>query len=131
MNPWAVMKNPLTMEDYMNARWIAEPVNLFDCDMPVNGAFAFLLAREDIATVERYWSFGDFHSSAAGFVLRLRDGRRAYAELQHTHAYEQVEDFRVDVVPLDADEPPPMPTRPLEPREWSDETAHLDRVLAG
>lgn len=49
MNPWAVMKTPLTMEDYLNARWIAEPVNLFDCDMPVNGAFAFLLAREDIA----------------------------------------------------------------------------------
>ena len=88
-------------------------------------------AREDIATVERYWSFGDLHSSAAGFVLRLKDGRRAYAELQHTHAYEQVEDFRVDVVLLDAGEPPPMPARPLEPREWSDETAHLDRVLAG
>ena len=49
MNPWAVMKNPLSMDDYMNARWIAEPVNLFDCDMPVNGAFAFLLTREDIA----------------------------------------------------------------------------------
>ena len=49
MNPWAVMKTPLTMDDYMNARWIAEPVCLFDCDMPVNGAFAFLMTREDIA----------------------------------------------------------------------------------
>ena len=88
-------------------------------------------ARDDIAGVERYWSFGDYHSSAAGFVLRLRDGRRAYAELQHTHAYEQVEDFRVDIVPLDGDEPPPQPARPLEPRVWSDDTAHLDRVLAG
>ena len=88
-------------------------------------------APADIARVERYWSFGDLHSSAAGFVLRLKDGRRAYAELQHTHAYEQVEDFRVDVVPLGADEPPPQPARPLEPREWSDDTAHLDRVLAG
>jgi hypothetical protein len=88
-------------------------------------------AREDIATVERYWTFGDLHSSAAGFVLRLKDGRRAYAELQHTHAYEQVEDFRVDIVPLDGGEDPPQPARPLEPRVWSDETAHLDRVIAG
>ena len=87
-------------------------------------------AAGDIAHVESFWTFGDMHSSSAGFVVALKDGRRAYAELQHTHAYEQVEDFRVDVVPLDADEPPPMPTRPLEPREWSDETAHLDRVLA-
>ena len=88
-------------------------------------------AREDIATVERYWTFGDLHSSAAGFVFRLKDGRRAYAELQHTHAYEQVEDFRVDIVPLDRDENPPQPVRPLEPRVWSDETAHLDRVIEG
>ena len=88
-------------------------------------------ARGDIARVERYWSFGDFHSSAAGFVLKLKDGRRAYAELKHSHAYEQVEDFRVDVIPLHEGEEPPTPVRPLEPRLWSDATAHLDRCLAG
>ncbi len=49
MNPWAVMKKPLTMEDYLSSRWIAEPVRLLDCDMPVNGAFAFLMTTEDIA----------------------------------------------------------------------------------
>ena len=86
-------------------------------------------ARGDIAGVERYWSFGDLHSSAAGFVLKLRNGRRAYAELQHTHAYEQVEDFRVDVMLLDGTEDPPMPARPLEPRVWSNDTAHLNRRL--
>jgi acetyl-CoA acetyltransferase len=49
LNPWAYQKTPLTMEDYLNSRWIAEPVRLLDCDIPVNGAFAFLMTREDIA----------------------------------------------------------------------------------
>ena len=48
-NPWAVMKDPMTLDDYLNSRIIAEPLRLFDCDMPVNGAFAFLMMREDIA----------------------------------------------------------------------------------
>ena len=49
LNPWAVHKVPLTMDDYLNSRWIAEPVRLLDCDMPVNGAYAFLMTRGDIA----------------------------------------------------------------------------------
>ena len=49
LNPWAVMKSPLTMEEYLNSRVIAAPVRLFDCDMPINGACATIMAREDIA----------------------------------------------------------------------------------
>jgi acetyl-CoA acetyltransferase len=54
LNPWAYQKKPLTMDDYLSSRWIAEPVRLLDCDMPVNGAFAFLMAREDIARTLRW-----------------------------------------------------------------------------
>ena len=49
LNPWAVMKTPITIDDYMSSRPIAEPLKLFDCDMPVNGAFAALMTREDRA----------------------------------------------------------------------------------
>ena len=49
LNPWAYQKTPLTIEDYLNSRWISDPVRLLDCDVPVNGAFAFLMARDDIA----------------------------------------------------------------------------------
>lgn len=48
-NPWAIMNTPMTLDDYMSSRFIADPVRLFDCDMPVNGAYAFLMTREDIA----------------------------------------------------------------------------------
>lgn len=46
LNPAAVFRTPLTVEDYLAARTICDPVRLFDCDMPVNGAYAYLLTRE-------------------------------------------------------------------------------------
>ena len=48
-NPNAVMKKPLTLEQYMNARPIADPIALFDCVMPCAGAEAFLVMSEDRA----------------------------------------------------------------------------------
>ncbi len=88
-------------------------------------------ARGDIAGVERYWTFSDMHSSSAGFVLALKGGRRAYVGLQHWHAFEQVEDFRIDVAFLaGAHSLPALP--PGEPvGGWLTETAHLGRAIAG
>ncbi len=83
----------------------------------------------DIARVEGFWTFGDMHSSEAGFVLRLKDGRRAHVELLHTHAFEQVEDLRIEVAFLAGEGLPPLP--PDAPvTAWSSDTVHLDRVLA-
>lgn len=48
-NPRAVMKKPLTMEQYLNARPISDPIALFDCVMPCAGAEAFLVMSEDEA----------------------------------------------------------------------------------
>lgn len=42
-NPHAIMKSPLTMEQYLGARDISDPIALFDCVMPVAGAEAFLV----------------------------------------------------------------------------------------
>jgi acetyl-CoA acetyltransferase len=69
--PYALMKKPLTLEDYLNARAISDPVHLFDCVMPCAGAEAFLVCREDrarslglkatriLATIERHNAFPD------------------------------------------------------------------------
>lgn len=48
-NPRALMKKPLSMEQYLNARQIADPIALFDCVMPCAGAEAFLVMSEDRA----------------------------------------------------------------------------------
>jgi len=67
--PYAMMRKKLTLDEYMNARPIADPIHLFDCVMPCAGAEAFLVCREDTAkslglsgvrilsTVERHNAF--------------------------------------------------------------------------
>jgi acetyl-CoA acetyltransferase len=47
--PYAMMKKKLTLEEYMAARPIADPIHLFDCVMPCAGAEAFLVCGEDTA----------------------------------------------------------------------------------
>ena len=48
-NPHAVMKKPLSLQQYMDARPISDPIALFDCVMPVAGSEAYLVMREDEA----------------------------------------------------------------------------------
>lgn len=67
--PNAIMKAPLTLEQYLSARPISEPFGLFDCVMPCAGAEGFLVMREDeaqsrglayariSATIERHNAF--------------------------------------------------------------------------
>lgn len=51
-NPQAVMKKPLSLEDYLNARMISDPIGLFDCVMPCAGAEAFVMMREEAAVAK-------------------------------------------------------------------------------
>jgi acetyl-CoA acetyltransferase len=50
LNPRAIWKgSPLTREDYFAAPYISTPLRLLDCDMPVDGAVAIIVARADRA----------------------------------------------------------------------------------
>jgi acetyl-CoA acetyltransferase len=69
--PWALLRKPLTLEAYLEARPIADPIHLFDCVMPCAGAEAFLVCRAEtakslglvgiqiLATIERHNAFMD------------------------------------------------------------------------
>src|SRR6476620_9910535 len=46
--PYALMKKPLTLDEYLGARAISDPIHLFDCVMPCAGAEAFLVCGEDV-----------------------------------------------------------------------------------
>jgi acetyl-CoA acetyltransferase len=49
-NPSAYFyETPLTFEEYMNSRMIADPLCLFDCDIPVQGAAAVVLTTAERA----------------------------------------------------------------------------------
>jgi acetyl-CoA acetyltransferase len=49
LNPNAIMKKPLTIDEYSASRWIADPIHLLDCDYPVNGAYAYIVALPEMA----------------------------------------------------------------------------------
>src|SRR6195952_1989022 len=49
LNPDAIFRDPLTMDDYLGARMISEPLCLFDCDIPCDGATAVIISRRDAA----------------------------------------------------------------------------------
>jgi acetyl-CoA acetyltransferase len=42
---------PLTVEDVLSARMVAEPLSIYDCDLPVQGCGAFVLTSADRATL--------------------------------------------------------------------------------
>ncbi len=48
-NPKAIYREPLTLDDYLSARLISTPFCLYDCDVPVDGATAFVISRADVA----------------------------------------------------------------------------------
>jgi acetyl-CoA acetyltransferase len=94
--PHALFKKPLTLEEYLAARPIAEPLHLFDCVMPCAGAEGFLVLREErakalgvryarlLATIERHNAFAtDPVQLRAGWALD-RDELYAQAGVEPT-----------------------------------------------
>jgi len=49
MNPLAMMRDPITMEEYHNSRWITSPFHLFDCCVESDGGAACLLTSAERA----------------------------------------------------------------------------------
>src|ERR1700689_2469015 len=94
--PTAVMKKPLTLEEYLTARPIADPLRLYDCVMPCAGAEAFLVLRREeaeklglsyariLATIERHNAYPDDPIQYRGGWALDSDEMYAQAEIGPT-----------------------------------------------
>lgn len=49
LNPKAVYRDPLSLDDYLAARLVSTPFCLFDCDVPCDGATAVIVSRVERA----------------------------------------------------------------------------------
>lgn len=77
--PHALLRNRLSIRDYLDARLIADPIRLYDCVMPCAGAEAFLVTDESIARSHR-WPFArilatiERHNAFADDPVQYRGG---------------------------------------------------------
>jgi acetyl-CoA acetyltransferase len=108
-NPLTLFKKPLTLEDYLNAREIADPLKLFDCVMPCAGAEGFLVLTEDharqlglpyariLGTIERHNAFPDDPIQDRGGWMLDRDDLYAQAALgpEDLDFFEAYDDYPV------------------------------------
>lgn len=84
-NPNALFREPLTIEEYLDARPIAEPIHLFDCVMPCAGAEAVLVVDEDLAASSgrapvRIASFAERHNGRPEETVALTPGWEQFAD---------------------------------------------------
>jgi acetyl-CoA acetyltransferase len=49
LNPKAIYREPMTLDDYLASRMITSPLRLFDCDVPCDGCTAIIVSRADAA----------------------------------------------------------------------------------
>jgi acetyl-CoA acetyltransferase len=49
LNPAAVYREPMTMDDYLNARMITTPFGLYDCDVPCDASVAVVVSAAETA----------------------------------------------------------------------------------
>jgi acetyl-CoA acetyltransferase len=49
LNPNAIYRDPLTLDDYFASRMITSPLRLFDCDVPCDGGTAVVVSRLEAA----------------------------------------------------------------------------------
>jgi acetyl-CoA acetyltransferase len=89
--PYALFKKPLTLDEYLDARSIADPLKLFDCVMPCAGAEAFLVTTQNrakraglpfarvLGTIERHNAFPEDPIQIRGGWAADRDALYAQA----------------------------------------------------
>jgi acetyl-CoA acetyltransferase len=49
LNEQAALRSPMTMDDYLSAPMISDPLGRFDCDLPIDGAVGLVLSAADFA----------------------------------------------------------------------------------
>ena len=84
LNENALLRGPMTIEDYLNCRIIADPIRLYDCVLPCAGADAVVVGALDRApagTGIRILAGFEQHNHPAGEIAPLRGGWELYRDL--------------------------------------------------
>ncbi len=102
LNPKAVYREPMTMQDYLGARMISEPFGLYDCDVPVDGSTAVVVSSADAA---RDLPHPAVHFNAVGTAMRARPLWDQWADITTMAARDAAAHMwsRTELKPADVD----------------------------
>ncbi len=102
LNPHAVYRDPLTMDEYLAARMISTPLCLFDCDAPCDGATAVIVSHADYAGDTPHPAA---HVNAVGTALRGRPSWDQFDDMTSMAARDAAASMweRTDLTPADVD----------------------------
>ena len=102
LNPKAIYRDPMTMDDYLNVRMVSEPLCLYDCDVPADGSTAVIVSAAETA--------GDLRRppvriEAVGSALRGRNSWDQFDDLTTMAARDAGKMMweRSDLTPADVD----------------------------
>ncbi|MDB5809321.1 MAG: hypothetical protein JWN94_1443 [Betaproteobacteria bacterium] len=83
LNEAALLRGPLTLDDYLNAKLIADPLRLYDCVMPCSGAEALIIGPLDRALRGkgvRFLSARERHNHPLGEIAPVRGGWEVFRD---------------------------------------------------
>jgi len=102
LNPAAVYRTPLTLDEYLESPILSSPLRMFDCDVPIDGLPAIIVSRRDEA---KDMPNAVLHIDALGCNMRYRNSWSQLDALA-TQAQPKVAEMmwnRTDLKPEDVD----------------------------
>jgi len=101
LNPKAIYREPISMNDYLGARMISTPLGLLDCDVPVDASTAILVSHIHARGLRHK----PIHIEAIGSALHGRDSWDQVQDLTSMAAFDAARMMwnRTDLRPADID----------------------------
>jgi acetyl-CoA acetyltransferase len=100
LNPKAIYRDPMTIDDYLSSRMISSPLRLYDCDVPCDGTTAVIVSSADTAADLRK---PPIQVQAVGTALRGRPSWDQFDDLTTMACRDAAAQMwtRTDLVPSD------------------------------
>jgi acetyl-CoA acetyltransferase len=102
LNDKAVLRSPMTMQDYLDAPIISEPLGRFDCDLPVDAAVGLVLSAADFSADCRHPPVRLEAVGCANHGVHGWEPRQDFPAMAATDAAAQLWS-RTDLTPADVD----------------------------